>query len=725
MKICIANLVAYQFTQKYRNSYPLNRVFKIVVGCILLLFISLNVKAGGLEKAFEALNIHDYFKAKDRFYKTLKKQPAVSAYGLVSIYSKNNNPFYNLDSALYYSKMATSSFWLITSEKQKLKYKSFGLDTVSICSQRDMVDEKCFISASEQNTIEAYNYFITQNKGALRSGKAIINRNILAFNNAKKMNTSSVYKFFLETYPKANQTNEVNARYQKRLFKEYTAAGTLESNLKFIEEQPTNFYVTEAKKSVYGFVTEDKTLQSYLVFVRKYPTNPSVPRAWRNIYNISTQEKTLRSIKKFLMDYPEYPFKGELEQDYILANTTYYQMKSNNKYGFVNEDLKVVIPPVYTWVSDFNEGAANAMKNGKVGFINKKNITLIPFEYDEAEPFKKGLAVVGRNEKYGVINRSGETIVPFIYDEIGETSNQFISVELAGKYGFIDQKGDLKVGLQYETVGDFNDGIAYVKKNGLYGVIDTNLMYIVKPKYQWIDNLKDNFIRVQEDGFYGVINKDGDCVVKPVYTQLTEIENGYSLAVKDSLYGYLNVKGEVVVDISFSYSEGVVNWGVFDKQGYARVIVNEKFGLIDTIGKRFVPALFEDVGHVSSEMIAIKRYGKWGYCDYKTKLKIPYNFDYAAQFIGDYALVKKEGLFGLIDKKGSYVIEAVYDEMTRFKEGILLVKEDGLYGLIKFDKTLILPSEYDKIEFSKDKKMLKLHSENGFKYKLVNLVFAE
>jgi len=725
MKICIANLVAYQFTQKYRNSYPLNRVFKIVVGCILLLFITSNAKAGGLEKAFEALSIHDYFKAKSRFYKTLKKQSAASAYGLATIYSKNNNPFYNLDSALYYSKMATSSYWSITSEKQKLKYIFFGVDTVSICSQRDMVDEKCFIFASVQNTIEAYNYFIINNKGALRSEKAIMNRNMLAYDNAKKMNTSRVYKVFLETYPKANQTDEVNARYQQRLFKEYTAAGTLESNLKFIEEQSNSFYVAEAKKNVYRFVTEEKTLKSYLVFVKTYPSNPSVPRAWRNIYNISTQEKTLKSIKKFLIDYPEYPFKDELEQDYVLANTTYYQIKKNNKYGFVNEDLKVVIHPIYTWVSDFNEGAASAMKNGKVGFINKKNVTLISFEYDEAEPFKKGLAVVGVNDKYGVINRSGETIVPLIYDEIGETLNQFISVELDGKYGFIDRTGDLKVGLQYETVGDFNDGIAYVKKNGLYGVIDTNLMYIVMPKYQWIDNLKDNFIRVQEDDLYGVINEIGDYIVKPVYTQLTEIENGYSLAVKDSLYGYLNVKGEIVVDISFPYSEGVVNWGLFDKHGYARVIVNEKFGLIDTIGKRFVPALFEDVGHVSSEMIAIKRHSKWGYCDYKTKLKIPYNFDYAAQFVGDYALVKKEGLVGLIDKKGSYVIEAVYEEMSWFKDSVLLVKENGLFGLINLDKTLVLPFEYYKIEFSKDKKMLKLYSEDGFDYKLIESVFEE
>ena len=189
------------------------------------------------------------------------------------------------------------------------------------------------------------------------------------------------------------------------------------------------------------------------------------------------------------------------------------------------------------------------------------------------------------------------------------------------------------------------------------------------------------------------------------------------MAVKGDLYGYVDSKGKVVLDITIPYSEGAINWGMFNSKMLARVIVEEKFGLIDTSGNRFVPALFEDIGEVSSELIAIKRHGKWGYCDYETKLKIPYNFDYASGFVNGLAFVKVEDKYGLIDDKGSYVIEPQYESIEWFKEGVLMVQMEGNYGLIDKDQKEVLPIQYTKVETTKDNKYLRLYSEKGFSYK--------
>jgi len=690
---------------------------------LLILFcITKNAKAGGLGKGFEALEVHDYFKAKSFFYKSLKKDSAAAAYGLSVIYARNNNPFYNLDSALLYIKISSVTFYRTTTEKQKIKYKTYQVDTLSIQKQKAVVDEKCFVFAKENNTITSYNYFIENNIGAIQIIESIVNRNKLAYGKVKKINTSVSYKSFMEMYPKAKEFNEAKARFDKQLFKEYTASRTLASNVRFVREQPASFYVAEAQDNIYDLATKTKTVKAYYYFIKTYLNNPSVPKAWRNIYNISTQVHTSKNIKKFLNQFPDYPFKEELKQDYILANTVYYPIQTNKKWGFVNQEFKEVIKPIYSWVSNFSEGAAAVMLNDKVGFINKNKITVIPFKYEEAEPFVNGLAIVGNNDKYGIINRAGETIVPIIYDEIGETSNQFISVELNGKYGFIDQKGNLKVGLQYETVGDFNNGIAYVKQNGLYGIIDTNLYYVVKPKYGWIDNLKNEFIRVKENGLFGVIDSKGKYVVAPIYNQLTEIGNGYAMVVKDDLYGYIKSNGEVVIAIEIPYTAGVINWGLFNEKGLARIMSEEKFGLIDTMGKRFVPALFEDIGAISDDLIAIKRHNKWGYCDYQIKLKIPYNFESVEGFAGKFAIVKSEGNYGMINKRGSFVIEAKYESIERFENQILLVKENGLYGLIDSNQTVIFPVQYKKIELLADTNFLRLYSENGFEYKWVLII---
>lgn len=57
---------------------------KIIVLLVILLVNGL--EAANLTKAFEALSIHDYFKAKKIFEKGLKKQTTESAYGLSLIY---------------------------------------------------------------------------------------------------------------------------------------------------------------------------------------------------------------------------------------------------------------------------------------------------------------------------------------------------------------------------------------------------------------------------------------------------------------------------------------------------------------------------------------------------------------------------------------------------------------------------------------------------------------
>ncbi len=703
----------------------MKRILIIIPALLILLCITKNTKAGGLDNGFKALEVHDYFKAKQIFYRSLKKDSAAASYGLSVIYSLNNNPFYSLDSALLYIKISAKTFSTIISEKQKIKYAALKVDAVSIVKQRSVINKKCFVDAQDKNSVNGYNYFIKNNVGAIQLKQAALNRNKLAYNAVKKINTSLSYQNFITTYPEAKEVGEAKARYEKQLFREYTANRSLESNVRFVKEQPTSFYVPEAQENIYKLATKSKTVEGYHGFIKTYSKNPFVPQAWRNIYNISTQVHTSINIKRFLNQFPDYPFKEELEQDFVLANTTYYPIKTKGKWGFVNEELKSVVPTKYSWVSEFSEGAAAVMLNDKVGFINKNKLTVIPFVYDEAEPFLSGLAIVGKNDKYGIINRSGETVVPIIYDEIGETSTQFISIELNGKYGFIDQKGNLKVGLQYETVGDFNNGIAYVKQNGLYGIIDTNLFYVVKPKYEWIDNLKNDFIRVKEKGLFGVIDRQGKYIVAPIYQQLTELENDYAMAVRDGVYGYIKFDGTIAIPITIAYAEGTINWGMFNEKGLARVISEERFGLIDTTGKRFVPALFEDIGVVSDDLIAIKRHGKWGYCDYDIKLKIPYNFETVAGFKGDYSIISRDGLYGVINKKGTEVIEAKYESIDRFSAHLLLVKENGLVGIIDLQKEVVLPLQYTKVGFSSDNKLIRLHTDDGFEYLKNDLIITK
>jgi hypothetical protein len=685
---------------------------------LLLLFILLanSFMAANLTKGFEALSIHDYFKAKKIFEQGLKKQTPASAYGLSIIYSLNNNPFYNLDSALFYINKSAETFENLTL-KQKTKLLKLKVDSLAIYNQILVVDSNCFNKAKEINTIESYTYFINQNCFAIQVNEAISIRNQLAYTIAEKENSSKAYLYFLETYPEASEQKIAKANYEKRLFEEYTEINTLDNNVRFITDYPNNPYINKAHQNVYDIATHNKTIAAFQHFIKTYPNNPYTTTAWRMLYNLSTVAHTPESIYEFVERYPNYPFKNELQKDFKLANSTFYPFQKNNKWGFVDDSLIVVIPAIYDWVSDFNEGVAVVTQNNKFGYINKSGEVVIPFNYDEADGFKNGMAVVSKDEKYGIINRIGEELVPTIYDEIGDTKNQYIAVELNEKYGFIDRLGNLKVGLDFDAVGDFQNGIAYVKKDDKFGIIDTNLYYLVKPKYDWVDLAENNFIRVTENDFYGLINAKGDSILPPIYDHISEFKNGRALIVKDDLYGYINKTGKLVIPITLEVSEGVINWALFNEKGYARISTKGKIGLIDSLGKKFLPALFEDVGSVSKTLIAVKNKGKWGYCDYQAKLKIPYNFQETNEFINGLAIVKSNSLFGIIDENGNFIVPAIYEDIKKLTANHYSVKQNNLVGIINAKNEVIIPIQYSKIELTENKKLIRLVTEESTSYK--------
>ena len=95
--------------------------------------------------------------------------------------------------------------------------------------------------------------------------------------------------------------------------------------------------------------------------------------------------------------------------------------KVSNKFlwGFVDTNNNVIIPFIYLAVHDFSEGIACVTLNGKKwGGINKKGVVVIPFSYDYPFIFKNGCGVIRKGDKYGVIDRLGHELLPAMYNEI-------------------------------------------------------------------------------------------------------------------------------------------------------------------------------------------------------------------------------------------------------------------------------------------------------------------
>lgn len=86
----------------------------------------------------------------------------------------------------------------------------------------------------------------------------------------------------------------------------------------------------------------------------------------------------------------------------------------SRKYAFMDKYGKLIIPPIYEYMSDFSEGLS-AVRNsgGKFGFIDTSGKIVIPMRYDNVlSPFLNELAMVKYNDKIFWINKKGDMITP-------------------------------------------------------------------------------------------------------------------------------------------------------------------------------------------------------------------------------------------------------------------------------------------------------------------------
>jgi hypothetical protein len=95
----------------------------------------------------------------------------------------------------------------------------------------------------------------------------------------------------------------------------------------------------------------------------------------------------------------------------------------------------------YDWVGPFSEGLAQVKSNRKYGFVNEEGEVVIPLMYDSAGPFSDGLAKVRLGDQWGFINNNGNVVVPLMYDYVDDFHDGLAKVLLIDQWGCVDTTG--------------------------------------------------------------------------------------------------------------------------------------------------------------------------------------------------------------------------------------------------------------------------------------------
>ncbi len=163
-----------------------------------------------------------------------------------------------------------------------------------------------------------------------------------------------------------------------------------------------------------------------------------------------------------------------------------FAVKVNNRYGFVDDQNRLIVANRYEDVGDFSEGLVSIKLLGKWGYIdNQENIVVQP-NYEVASPFKNGVAIVKSDQGFGLIDSDGKKVSAFGYDEIVLMPD--------GKYK--------------------------VRENGKYGLLNSTGIRLINAKYDQLEELPNGFIKVSLFRKYGVLNHQGVDIIPIIYDDI-------------------------------------------------------------------------------------------------------------------------------------------------------------------------------------------------------------
>lgn len=173
------------------------------------------------------------------------------------------------------------------------------------------------------------------------------------------------------------------------------------------------------------------------------------------------------------------------------------------------------------------------------------------------------------------------------------------------------------------------------------------------------------------------------------FDYLYPFENGFARVVEDLKWGLLDENLDLTVDFTWDYIGTLSENRRIIKKG-------DLYGFMDEKNVVVVPPVYSQVYAFSEGLCAVKNAeGKWGYIDPQGNVHIPCMYDIANDFSCGLALVKTELGYGYIDSANQFVIPAEYEEAYPFSENRACVRIGDAYGYIDTAGHVAIPGGFE------------------------------
>ncbi len=469
----------------------------------------------------------------------------------------------HIDSAQFFILRALAE--LDSADKKDLKrLQRIGADSSALRQQLAAVDSAAFRRATDEHSIEAYNYFISQYAYARQLPEATRRRNALAFRAAEEKNTYQAYQKFFLTYPEAAEAAEARERYEELLFIVNTQTGTLDSYTRFLDTYPDTPYRNRLLKNIYLLSTARHKAAQYARFIEKYPDNSYTREAVNQLYHL---HKQLRSPGNFLAEYPGIPFRDSLDQVTELEKQPILAVLEEGRWHFINDAGRTILPPEFMDVhpgylcETIEADYVEAIKGSTPVVVAKNGHTILEQDYEKIDDIGWGLLRIQQNGQKGLYLKSGRRILPPAYEKIELFNESFLHVKEYGKHGILTHNGQWLAEPIYDSLARLENFVLLFKDKRMAVsssdklVRDLQMNDSTPAEFKYVEAyLADSahLIVHLPDGRKTVLDRNLQTLIPPAEAQIRPFQGGWLLEDSSNKpYKVLDTQGNDLLNSSF------------------------------------------------------------------------------------------------------------------------------------------------------------------------------
>ncbi|MEX2232636.1 MAG: WG repeat-containing protein [Cyclobacteriaceae bacterium] len=673
--------------------------FRLIIGVLMFSCcgVSFAQLGGSPEKsALRNIEKHRWQKAEIKLRKTLDKDtlnPSIR-YMLSVFYFDADNPAFDLDSAYRYAVTALQDYARApTRERDRLR--RISVDSIALISMRAQIDSAAFEVARRTNTEAAYLEFLSHFPSAMQRDLAAQLRDEVAYQDALNQNTHHAFLQFLNRYPQAKRAPEARAQYDRLLYFTETQDQRLSSFEKFLANYPETPYRKEIYRNIFEISTADGTVESFLTFMTRYPISDQVKKAGQMIFHILAEE-----------DDPQWPgqFLNDSLQNLLALRSTYLvPVLKNNLYGFIDENGREIIPPVFESIHpDYLCGHITdevLILDNKL--VARNGSLIYQGMIEELSELGVGFLKVKTADDVKIIHQAG-----FIFQEnIQDASvlgKSYIAVKKNDAWLLYTLAGRLLDENSWEDISAFGDVIFFTRDKKIYIApreqlaksADGNPTPLSEP-FDEVKPWSNGLIWGKSGEFEGVLNQSLQRFIGFDKHILTQFFFGATAAVPNGimLYNWKGKKSTVFEQVKVNGTWAAVkksrSWFLMEPN--LQEIKSKAYDTIRFEGP-FVLGVLKDTVYV--------HFGPNIIATYKRPQKISFipGKD-STSFLLMESQPQEKSVF---DLKGRKLFSAAFDAIEYAGQGIFVVTRKEKKGLLNDRGEILLPAEFDAIGSVKD-----------------------